>query len=160
MKSVQGFFSDNLPTITDSTVLYGLPKDMDDWECENWKSYYLKVKSKFGKQRAIEVINIDSERASAFSSIKNGCKYNCEFTSFFKREGLKTGNIFSNLFCATDSVVTTATDTISNVASDGGSVASNISKTAKIVTSPIFLITGLAGSLIYYNRKKIFKKSK
>lgn len=145
-----GLFSIIRPSSPLPDTYKDLPEDMDDWGCAHWKTYYERLKSKLGKSKAVEIVNLDISNIGWFNSSEL-CKYNCEWARFFKNEGLDTGsNIFSNVYCAATGV----TETIVNV-----------TDTAKDITEPkfvktIIIIAGLAGAGFLAYKLGLFKKLK
>ncbi len=142
-----GFFSPVLPTSPVSTSYAGFPTDMDDWNCEQWKQYYLKNKAVLGQEKAISIVNNDGYRIGVFASV-HACAYDCTWASFMASEGLDPSNIFSMAFCSIKSTTQTATTIIG----DAGVIATNITGATKSITStpimPIILLVG-AGLIGY-----------
>lgn len=139
-----GVFSDYRVSNAPVADAIGLPKDADEWSCGQWKSYYLQLKTKFGKARALQLFEQDVAGASFFASVNN-CKYDCEFVRSFQREGLQAGNIISKLYCTADTVVTATGDV-------AGAVG-NVGKTTNILTSPPILMIGAGIALFYFLNK-------
>lgn len=140
---IQGIFTTVRPTSPVRSTYQDLPADMDDWTCAQWVTYYNRNKASIGKARAVDIINRDSDSIGFFAT-SNTCKYDCNWTRFFQKEGVNTGsNIFSNIFCA----------------------ASNVTETAASITAPGFLrpllILGLIGGGLYAaNKAGMFDKMK
>jgi hypothetical protein len=137
-------------SIGDADILSGFDEDQDNWSCDDWRTYYNRIKAKYGKQKAIDVILSDSENGGLFANIDN-CKYDCGFIQFFEAESeefANSGNVFSKIYCGASQVV----DTTVSVVTDVGDTVKNVTTTAKVVTSPIILIGGLAVlAYLYYN---------
>lgn len=131
------------PGISDSDVLQGLPDDLDNFSCAQWQTYYLRLKQKYGKDFALLKIQEEGERVGVWADL-HACKYNCDFISFFKSEGLQGGNLFSKVFCAVDTVADTVTDTVETV----GEIAS---QTNNAVKNGGLLLVAVAAGFWYFN---------
>jgi hypothetical protein len=126
----------------------GLPGDIDDWSCDQWKIYYTRLKVAFGQAKAIAIISQDSANTSILTSDSQFCKYDCSFVQFFAKEGLSTGNIFSKAYCTVDSVVTAVQNT--------ADTASNVTGGLKTFTSNKILSVGLFAGIGYIVLKEIY----
>jgi hypothetical protein len=143
MRSVNGIFTTVRPTSPIPSTYAGLPEDMDDWSCAEWVTYHKRVKAALGKDKAIDIVSRDSDSIGIWAN-SNSCKYNCEWSRYFKSEGIDPGsNIFSSLYCT----------------------AENVSNTAEGITSPGFLkplivIAVIGGGAYIANKAGLFDSFK
>lgn len=149
-KSMNGWYDTVTPTSDVLKSFPNIPEDMDDWGCSLWILYYKEIKKVLGKDRAVEILEQDSERVGMFSTLHNTCKFDCGMINFFKSEGIPTGNFITNTFCAANDVVVGAGD----VASGAGKAASSFAKLL-----PVVMIGGIiVGGVYVYNN--VIKKTK
>lgn len=123
-----------LPSSKDARTYSGLPRDQDQWTCEDWKVYYQRIKTYSGTRTAQSIVEKDAGRAGWFSNL-HLCKYDCPWVTYFNGQGLEAGNIFSKLYCAAE-----------NTAGGIGNVSSNVKKILTFATSPAgiaLIATGL-----------------
>lgn len=142
-KKVDGIFTTIRPTSPIPATYQGLPLDQDDWTCADWVTYYKRIKSSLGKEKAVQIVNTDSDRIGLWATSQT-CKYDCTWYNYFKNEGVNTGaNIFSNLYCT----------------------ASNVAETGQDITRPGFLKPIIVGGAIiaglyFANKAGLFDKLK
>lgn len=84
--------------------------------CEAWIAYHKKLVSMYGRTKANELWLYYWDRLSGWSSEKNWCKYDNNFTGYLKSQGIDVGNIFSDIYNAGGDVLDAATGTISVLA--------------------------------------------
>ena len=122
---------------------YGdLPDDLDNFSCGNWITYHNRLKSGFGKDKAISIVKKEVERVGMFADI-HACKYDCDFVNFFEKEGYgNVGNIFSKTYCTSVQVVDTVGNTVKNT-------GDTIAGVGNVVNSLINTKTIIAGGLIF-----------
>ena len=116
-----GWFTNEIPSINDPEVILGLPEDMDDWGCDEWKLYYNRIKRDYNRQVAYDTWVIDTGRVHAFAT-GNWCRYNCDFVKWAIKEGLGDtlgSNFISKIYCGLENVssgVESATRTVKHIA--------------------------------------------
>ncbi|MDX2195717.1 MAG: hypothetical protein NW207_04810 [Cytophagales bacterium] len=145
-----GLFWTVSPTISDADIVAGFEKDIDNWLCSQWRTYYERIKIKYGQAKALDVIRIDSERIGWFAKLHN-CKYDCNFIDYFKKEGLEGGNLISKVYCAGTDVAGAIGDTASAVGNVGDVLSALTDK--KILLSGV-LIAGITFIYINYGKQK------
>lgn len=145
-----GAFTTIIPSSTLASSYAGFPPDMDDWSCAQWKAYYLRNKAAYGQAKAVEIVDIDSERVGTFSTVNNSCKFDCEWLAFFNKEGLKYTSLISLAYCGSVDVVEAAKNT--------AGVVKNVTGTVESVTSNkglLLAVLAIGGGLyLYHNNKK------
>lgn len=142
-----GLFSTILPSSTVPSTYKDFPLDMDDWNCAQWKAYYQRNKTALGKEKALEIVNIDSERIGVFANV-HSCIFDCDWINYFKSEGLKVSSIVSSVYCGAvkgGEVVGNAVDTAANVTDFASSFTGN-----KLL---LFIGLGVAGYVAYNHYK-------
>jgi hypothetical protein len=142
-----GTFSKTLASSPVASTYAGFPPDMDDWSCAQWKTYYQNNVKALGKDRALQIVDVDSENVGMFATV-HSCLYDCEWVKYFKAEGLSASNIFSTLYCGASNIATSAVNTAVNSAG----VIENVTGAAKSFSGSKLLIGGailLAGFGIY-----------
>lgn len=147
-----GMFTTILPSSPVASTYAGFPMDMDDWDCESWKQYYIRNKAALGKTQAVSIVNKDSYRIGIFANA-HSCPYDCDFASYMAGEGLDPSNIFSSIYCGGTKVV----KNVVNATVDTSKVLSNVTSAAESVTSSKLLTLGLIagfGYLAYNHFKK------
>lgn len=87
--------------------------------CADWLAYHKSLAAQFGKAKANEIWLFWWNKQSNWSSNKNWCKYDTEFSNYLKNQGIDVGNIFSD-------VINTGVNIV-----DGA--ASGLSLTAKLL---------------------------
>lgn len=147
-----GMFSTILPSSPVGSTYAGMPMDMDDWECEDWKQYYLRNKYALGKEQAVSIVNKDSYRIGIFANA-HYCPYDCDFATFMANEGLDPSNIFSSIYCG----ATKVTKNVVNATVDTSEVISNVTGAVRAGTSSKFLTLLLIGGLGYVAYNKFVK---
>jgi hypothetical protein len=136
-----GMFDTVRPNSKYPQTFEGLPEDMDDWGCSNWKDYYNRNKTAGGKSYAVTLVSAELERVGGWADV-HLCKYDCEFVKYFRSEGIAIGHIISNLFCSIDNVAAAAENTTDSV-----------NTVSKIISNPLVIIAGLGlGGYIVYNK--------
>ncbi len=148
-KSLNGWYDTITPTSNVLASFPNIPEDMDDWSCSLWILYYKEIKKLLGQERAVEILEQDSERVGMFSTLNLSCKSDCGMINFFKSEGIPTGNFISNTFCAANDVVVGAGD----LASGAGKTASMFAKLL-----PVIMIGGVIVGGVYVYKNVIKKK--
>jgi len=126
-----------------------LPEDQEDWGCFSWMKYHKANAEIDGLETANELVILEWERLSVFSSIF-GCQFNCSFQDYFEKAGVDVKGVISGLTCTTEEIV-------ANVEKS----STNITALLKTVTSPFFLIPvlGAIGFFGFTKRgKAILKK--
>ena len=104
---VNGWF-DVSPSSPDARTYAGFDSDIDDWDCDTWKLYYMRNKQYLGKAKAQEVFMTDVGRTSACCPWLELCKYDCQFITYLKSEGLDYESIWSDIACFASNITSSA----------------------------------------------------
>lgn len=134
------WYSSVLPSSKDARTYAGLPRDQDNWTCENWKTYYQNIRAFQNTSLAKSIVQNDAQRAGWFSNL-HSCKYNCPWVSYFTGQGLEAGNVFSKIYCAAE-----------NTAGAVGGVTQGVNNIVRFATSPLGIAVIVTG--IYLWKKK------
>jgi hypothetical protein len=84
--------------------------------CSEWMQYHKGLVPMYGREKANELWLYYWEKLSPWSNNKNWCKYNSEFNSYFKSQGIDVGNLLSDVFNTGGDVLDAATGAISTFA--------------------------------------------
>jgi len=76
--------------------------DAGDWNCYQWKGYYLALKANFGKEQAVQVFSDDFSKLRMLSFAFNMCKYDCDLYHYFRSQGIDLGWAGQHLYCAAE----------------------------------------------------------
>jgi hypothetical protein len=144
-----GLFDTIRPSSPDASSYIGFPADMDDWNCEQWKQYYIRNKASLGKTKAVSILNNDSLRIGMFANV-HSCPYDCQWATYMAGEGLDPSNIFSTIYCTTVTAVNTGSSVVN--------VASNVVGTVDKITSSKIVTTLLIGGIAYLGYKVFLDK--
>lgn len=147
-----GMFSVVMPSSLVLSTFQGFPMDMDDWNCEQWKQYYLRNKAAQGKDKAISIINNDSARVGMFADLQY-CTYDCDWSAFFAKEGIDPSSIFSYTFCGIVGVTKNAVD----IAKDTSQTAANVTSAVSKATGSNLITLAVLGGLGYMAYKKFIQ---
>jgi len=90
-----------------STITYQSIPNLKNWGCTEWILYHKALAAQVGKTKAAEIWTTYFKRLSVWSSVYNWCKYNNEFSSYLKAQGIDVGNIFSDIHNAASSAAKT-----------------------------------------------------
>jgi hypothetical protein len=142
-----GIFSTIRPTVTDPIIISGFPEDMDDWSCNDWTEYYLRLKDSKGRAEAIRIVDLDSGRVGFFANL-GWCRFNCSFIDFMKKEGfeVETG-LLSGAFCS-----------IKSVTEGVGEIGETTTKTLKFLIPAIGI--GALAVGVFFATEQVKKKRK
>jgi hypothetical protein len=150
-------FGNTPPSSPLPSTYAGFGPDIDDWACDTWKEYYIRNKAAFGKEKAQTILNRDIANTNSFSGHIQWCKYDCEWVKYFASEGLKTGNVFSESYCAGTAVVSA----VEHTAETADNLTGSVSKLTSSKVLSLGLIAGagyLALKVFYPEALKKIKK--
>ncbi len=147
-----GMFSDVLPSSPVASSFAGFPRDMDDWNCEQWKQYYIRNKAALGQTQAVSILNSDSYRISIFADV-HSCPYDCDWANYMAGQGMDPSNIFSMVYCGGTKVVKNVVD----ATVDTSQVLSNVTNKVSKFTGSSILMLVLLGGIAYVGYNKFAK---
>lgn len=135
-----GWFGDIFDTIKSPGSPYpetysGFPKDLDDWTAYNFINYYEANRNVVGHVQAERYLYGDIDKIHPWATLYND-SYDCYILDYWQ-------STFGKMFPGTDAPIGTALCGGKEAVGTGVDIVTGITKTAKILTSPAFLITGV-----------------
>lgn len=127
-----------LGTITaDST-----PDSPQDWGCNDWVVWHKRLVEAYGQNQANEIWVNAWESQSFWDTQFNFCKYDCDWSTYFKSQGLDAGHLLSNIVCKGKDVSEDVLDSAGEI-TKGGITTAKVLKTA-VPALLILLAAGVA----------------
>ena len=139
--NINGLFTDTLASSKYPETYLDLPRDIDNWACQQWRTYYERNKLKGGKQYAYDVFIKDANRISSIYSKAHSCKYDCAFVEWAKKEIGINFDWFTDVWCATDEVIENVSET-----------ATATTQTAKNVAKYVLPLAVIGAGFYAYNK--------
>lgn len=128
-------------------------KDLDSWSCTEWRIYHENLLKKESRQKTINIVNTDYDRTGTFATVRNSCKWDCEWARYMKNEGYDVGHIVSDVYCG----LSGAAEGVAETGKSVGSVGDFISD---FTTKGMLMAGGLAGLSFWAFSDKKKKKKK
>ncbi len=125
-------FGEELPTSPFPETFEDFPTDQEDWGCATWVTYHERNRAIMGTQKANEMVILEWDKLSRFSSIFK-CRFSCAFQDYFEGVGVSVRDLIGGLICSTEEVFENVTK---------GAVGTT--QLIKFITNPLVLGTGLA----------------
>lgn len=110
----------------------GMPEDLDDWTGYNFINYYEANRVIVGPDRAKRYVLEDIDKIHMFATLYDD-SYDCYVLKYWQ-------DTFDQMFPGTDAPIGTAWCSGKEVVSTGAKVVTGVTTTAKVLTSPAFLI--------------------
>ena len=142
-------------------ILFNAPKDLEDWDDQDWLTYFKLLVQKYGKSTGSIVWRKDYDKVvNDINSNAQWLRYNCDVYRYLLDNGVDIGNAISKATCVASHAVD-VTETALNKTTDAvggfiGSTADTVSKFSQntkavvgFLTSPIVLLAG-GGYAVYY----------
>jgi hypothetical protein len=139
-------------------TLGAIPYDTDPKTisgCNNWKLWHISLVDKYGRAKANLIFEEAWENKSAFSYDYNFCKYDCDWSSYFKSQGIDIGHLLSNVICKTTDVSEDVLDTAGEI-SQGGITTAKVIKTAvPLALAGLLAFAGYYGYQVATGKKSL-----
>lgn len=127
------------------------PDDIDG--CEQWITYHQKLVQRYGRTNANQRFTQAWESQSFWAIDYNFCKYNCDFSNYFKSQGLDIGHLLSNVVCTTNEVVENTTEAVQTISQGVTTTSSVVSKAVPVLLIGLVAAVGYIGYQVATGKK-------